>query len=54
MMLGVDVTTEELHRYHEMGMTMFEFISDLKVLRNVWGNAHETVQDFQTRNNNGG
>jgi len=53
-MLSVDVTTEELQRYHEMGVTMFEFISDLKVLRNVWGNAHETVQGFQIRNRNGG
>jgi len=48
-MLGVDVAPEELRRYHEMGVTMFEFISDLKVLRSVWGRARETVQGFQAR-----
>jgi 2-keto-3-deoxy-L-rhamnonate aldolase RhmA len=46
VMLGMALEEEELQRYHAMGVTMFEFISDIRVLRAGWGRGHEIVQGF--------
>ncbi len=46
VMLGMALEEEELRRYHTMGVTMFEFISDIRVLRAGWGRGYEIVQGF--------
>jgi len=47
VMLGVGVGESDIRRYQEMGVTMFEFISDLEILASVWGGAREMAQGFQ-------
>jgi len=47
VMLGVGVGQSEVSKYRDMGITMFEFASDVKVLATVWGKAYETVQGFK-------
>jgi 4-hydroxy-2-oxoheptanedioate aldolase len=39
VMLGVSTDPEELRRYRGLGVTMFEFSNDLRVVGDVWGKA---------------
>lgn len=46
VMLGVALEEEELRRYSAMGVTMFEFVADIKVLLAGWGEGSEIVRGF--------
>jgi len=44
VMLGVSGAQDELLRYQEMGITIFEFPNDLKVLGDAWGKSRGALQ----------
>jgi 4-hydroxy-2-oxoheptanedioate aldolase len=44
VMLGMAIDHAEIRRYAEMGVTMFEFMGDMSVLRAGWGQGYEIVQ----------
>jgi len=46
VMLGMAIDEEEVKGYVEMGVTMLEFVADLRVLRAGWGKGHQIVQDL--------
>lgn len=45
VMLGVSTDDHELRRYRELGITMLEVASDLKVLEDVWGRTQKALCD---------
>ena len=44
VMLGVGAGENDINKYREMGVTMFELASDLKILANVWHRARNVVE----------
>lgn len=47
VMLGVGYEEYEFRIYKELGISMFEFASDLKILGNAWGKSRTFVQNLQ-------
>ncbi|MCJ7622764.1 MAG: aldolase/citrate lyase family protein [Anaerolineaceae bacterium] len=47
VMLGVGVEEHEFRKYKEMGISMFEFGSDIKILSNAWEKSQAFVQNLQ-------
>jgi 2-keto-3-deoxy-L-rhamnonate aldolase RhmA len=43
VMLGVGTGEDDIRKYHDMGVTMFEFASDLRILASIWEQARHTA-----------
>ena len=45
VMMGVGANPEDLKRYKEMGVSMFELASDIAILRSGWSKARQVVEE---------